>query len=63
MAKRCEIECLECGAGGGEGDGVYGDYAVGQEGPHGDEDDSDNEPVYQDEEAEFVRREAGIPGV
>ena len=49
MGKRCEIECLEGGAGGRERDGVYGDDAVVQERPHGNEEDSENKPVYQDE--------------
>ena len=44
-----EIECLEGGAGGRERDGVYGDDAVVQERPHGNEEDSENKPVYQDE--------------
>ena len=60
MAERCEIERLEGGAARGEGDGVYGDDAVGQERPHADEDDSDNESVYQDEEAKSRGREADV---
>ena len=63
MAERCEIERLEGGAARGEGDGVYRDDAVVQEGPHADEDDSQEKPVYQDEEAKSRGREADVPVV
>ena len=52
MRERCEIECLEGGAGRGEGDDVYGEYAAVQKRPHPEDDDAKQEPVYQDEEAE-----------
>ena len=63
MRERCEIECLNGRSCRGERDGVYGKYAAVQERPHPEDDDSKQEPVYQDKEAELCGREADVPVV
>jgi len=58
MAEGCEIERLKGSACRGERDGVYGEYAAVQKRPHPEDDDSQEKPVYQDEEAKSRGREA-----